>query len=354
LDYREREAEAGKVIAACRKGAGFHASSHLYPELWIRDLVFSEDVLLRLGYRDAVRGHLEEFLKRQRSSGQLPTVITAPYRRILNQSFHSWTADTEVLCLIGLSKYANFTRSRGLLKEHSSEIDRCLEFVEGSFDSLGLLPGMDWRDAIPNYAGEDLLANQVLLVEAYDLMGRKAEADALGGRIREEFHLPGRDYLADSIGRDGTRSSRVDSLGNSLAIMLGVLEGERSIAAAEALLECRTEHGFVNLSPPHRVRRLGSVKSLRGMNAFLRNGAVLRNRAHNYQNSAIWPFVESRIANAFLKVGRTDDARHLARLMLGRRGFGEWYSPVTGEPRGSRGQLWTAAAVLEAAEILRE
>ena len=350
MDLRARVDEARGVVATCKTEKGFRASTSLYPELWMRDLVFSEDVLLSLGYADTVRRHLEEFLRRQRDNGNLPTVITSPLRRVLNQSFHFWTSDTEVLCLIGICKYAKQSGDSGFLKEHSLEIDRCLGFIRGRLDGLGLLPGMDWRDAVPNYQGEDLLANQVLLAEAYGLMGRSADSEELKRMIAKSFLLSDRGYYADSIGKDGMKSTRLDCLGNSLAVTHDVPGRDQTTSLTEALKVCKTERGYKNISPPHMVRRLGALASFSGVNAFLRNGAIFRNRPHNYQNSAIWPFVEARIVRALLKIGLVEEAKELARLMLNRKGFYEWYSPFTGEPRGSSGQLWTAAAVLEVAE----
>lgn len=88
------------------------------------------------------------------------------------------------------------------------------------------------------------------------------------------------------------------------------------------------------------------------MTAFLRTGAILRNQPNSCQNSAIWPFIESRIAHAFYTLGLTDDAARTFETMMNRKGCNEWYSPQTGEPKGGDGQLWSAASILDAKSAL--
>jgi len=88
------------------------------------------------------------------------------------------------------------------------------------------------------------------------------------------------------------------------------------------------------------------------MKAFFRNGAIFRNRPYNYQNSAIWPFVESRIVQAFSKLDLSDRAASTFETMATRTGCNEWYSPQTGKPKGSREQLLSAASLLDARNVL--
>jgi glycogen debranching enzyme len=350
MTSHDKAEQAKKVIEDCRTERGFFASTQYYPELWVRDLVYSEDVLLRLGYAETVRKHLEAFLDRQRPSGQVPTVITTPLRGIFNQAFHSWTSDTEILLIISVWKYAKFTDDSDFLKKHEPQMSRCLRFIEGRLDEFGLMPGMDWRDATPNYRGRTLLANQVLLVEMYDLMQKREMSEPLRERIAQAFYLREQGYYADSIYRNEggvTREAHFDSLGNSLAILSDVFPDVSAESVARVFEQCRTPHGYRNLYPPYRIKRIGSLTSVQDLNAFVRNGAIFRNRVGNYQNSTIWPFVEARIRRAFLKVGLDREAELIANMLLSRKGLNEWYSPTTGEPRGSKGQLWTAAAALE-------
>src|SRR5215472_17411081 len=122
MSVAERRSEAIKVIEGCATPVGFHASTQAYPELWMRDLSFSTEVLLELGYSELIRRHLEEFLKMQRPDGHLPTVVNSRVRRVMNQSFHFWTSDTEIHFVLVALKYSNFTGDSTFLKEHQEGI----------------------------------------------------------------------------------------------------------------------------------------------------------------------------------------------------------------------------------------
>ncbi|MGA2683089.1 MAG: hypothetical protein ABSF44_14965 [Candidatus Bathyarchaeia archaeon] len=50
------------------------------------------------------------------------------------------------------------------------------------------------------------------------------------------------------------------------------------------------------------------------------------------------------------KLQATEEAEAATKLMIERQGFNEFYKPTTGVPGGSKGQLWTAAAVLSAVD----
>jgi len=347
--------EAKQVIEKCKTESGFHASTQLYPELWVRDLVFSEDVLLRLGYQDTIRRHFEAFLKAQRENGRIPTVITTPFRRIFNQEFHFWISDGEILFLTGVMKYIEHTGDLGFSELHGERIRLCRDFIGGRLNRLGLIQGMDWRDALTNYRNKFLLANQVLLVQMYDLLREEGKSDELRKTIRDVFYSDEHGFYADSVWWNKEsleRDFRFDCFGNSLAILNEVGSKASEDRIVKLLEGAKTQFGYRNIFPPYKVERFIFKEPLKNMNAFLRNGAVLRNRPNNYQNSTIWPFVESKIAKAYLKLGLTDKARETLNMLLGREGLNEWYSPVNGEPRGSREQLWSASAILEVRDAL--
>lgn len=346
---QSRVQDALEVVERCRTPDGFRASAHLYPELWLRDLVFSEEVLLSLGHAPTIRKHFESFLNYQREDGQLPTVITSGLRRILNQRFHFWTSDTEILFLIGTSKYALHSGDVDFLDAHREQMDRCRSFVMSRRNRWGLIPGGDWRDAVPNFRDRCLLSNQVLLVDMYSALGLNEDAEVLKKKIREVFISPERGFFANSVlFRDGSvlRDSHVDCLGSSLAILNGTAQSRTASEVARCIQDARTPFGYRNMFPPLEIERATAFESLDGANAFVRNGAFLRNRKNQYQNSAVWPFVEARIASAFRMLGMEDEARDSSSQITDRAGFFEWYSPLTGRGEGSRDQLWTAAAVL--------
>ena len=92
--------------------------------------------------------------------------------------------------------------------------------------------------------------------------------------------------------------------------------------------------------------------SLEGMNVFIRYVAIFRNRPGSYQNSTIWPFIEGRVIAALIMMGLREEAERMFEATVNRKGISEWYDPRTGEPRGSNGQLMSAASIIEAGRIL--
>ena len=343
------------VIADCKTGSGFKASTQAYPELWLRDLVYSEGPLLDLGHAATVRAHFESMLRLQRRSGQVPTAVGSGLRRIFNQRFHFWTSDTEVLFLAGVARYSSATGDRGLEDGHRGGLDSAVRYVEGRTDSHGLLPGMDWRDALMCCEGRFLLSNQANLVAMYDALGLPEEAEKVRLSVRELFFDEALGYYADAVWwSDGAvmRDLRFDCLGNALSMLTGITPVEQVPGVCDRFRGAETRFGLRDFYPPCPPMRARAFRSFGEMNAFARNGAFLRNREGHYQNSAIWPFVEAKVAEALTKAGRREQAVRIAELALGRRGFSEWYSPSDGAPKGSEGQLWTAAGLLSMSRVL--
>lgn len=348
--------EANATIEKCKMENGFHASIQSYPEFWMRDFVFSEEALLRLGYADTVRRQFEKFLRKQRPNGQIPTLITSPWRAIFNQSFHFWTSDGELLFLIGARRYSEATGDSDFLEKNAPRFERCLSFVRGRLNRLGFIPGMDWRDAMIHYRGKCLLANQILLVGMYQSLRMDREARELREKINGVFLSPEQKFYADCVWWEGEDLKKdflhFDCFGNSLAILDGVAPDSAAKEIAGLFAGARSEFGYRNIFPPLETERYASVQSIPNINAFVRTGAIFRNAPHTYQNSTIWPFVEARVIHALVKLGFSEEAARIYNVALHRKGVNEWYDPLTGEPRGSKGQLWTAASILEAKEAL--
>ncbi len=346
--------EAKAVIEECRRERGFFASTERYREFWIRDIAFSEDALLRLGYAVPVRRQFEEAFKRQRGNGEIPAVISPRWRSVLTQQFQSWTSDSDILLLIGCCVYAEAMDDWHFLEENSAALERCLGSVEGRRNQSGFIVGMDWRDAVPNYLGRCLLSNQVLLVRMYRSLRREKDAEELKSKIRDVFFSPSLGFYADSVWWDHgelRNDLTFDSFGNSLAILEDVY-ADSSTKVATQFRRAWSPFGQRNISPPLGIERSRAITSLEGARAFLRNGAIFRNRRDHYQNSAIWPFVEKCVISALVKVGSIEEAERMFEAMLKRRGMSEWYDPRTGNPKGSEGQLMSAASILEAARIV--
>jgi hypothetical protein len=350
----EKEEKAKKVIEGCRRENGFYASTQRYRELWLRDLVYSEDVLLKLGYQREIKNHFSEFIKLQRRNGQMPTVIDFSSSKLIRQRYQPCPSETEILFVIGMRRYAEFAGGQ-FFKENEETVKSCVTFIENKLDEHQLIPGMDWRDTMPNYKGKFLLANQMLLADMYELLENPKAASLVKGNVNKFFLSKNLCWYADTVywqNGELKQDHNFDSLGNALAIINGTASEEVSKGILNGFNAAKTPFGYRNIMPPYQFNR-AKLLATWYFKCRVANGAFLRNKPGFYQNSAIWPFVEIRVIEALKILQVTREAEAATKLMIERQGFNEFYNPTTGAPRGSKGQLWTAAAVLSAVDLCR-
>ena len=350
----EKEEKARKVIDACRRENGFYASTQRYHALWLRDLVYSEDVLLKLGYRRDVEKHLSEFIKLQRRNGQMPTVIDFSFSKLIRQKYQSCPSDTEILFVIGMHKYAEFAGNQ-FFKENEEAVKSSVSFIENKLDEHQFIPGMDWRDAMPNYRGKCLLANQMLLADMYELLRKPATANLVKDNVNKFFYSKNLCCYADTVhwkNSELNKDHNFDSLGNALAILNGTASEEVSEGLLKGFEAAKTPFGYRNIRPHYEFNRAKLLVTWY-FTCGVANGAFLRNKPGRYQNSAVWPFVEMIVIDALRKLQANNEAEAATNQMIERSGFNEFYDPKTGAPGGSTGQLWTAAAVLSAVDHCR-
>jgi hypothetical protein len=345
----KREKKALEVIEACRTENGFNASTKLYHQLWLRDLVYSEDVLLKLGYQRDVENHLAEFIKLQRSSGQMPTVIDFSVSKLIRQRYQRCSSDAEILFVIGMHKYAA-SAGDNFFEENKEAVKSCVAFLESKLDEHRLIPGMDWRDAMPVYIGKCLLANQMLLADMYKLLGNTTASNLIKKNVNKLFYLEDLGWYADAISWDGNelkQNHHFDSFGNALAVLNETASEKVSAKFLRGFNVAKTPFGYRNIMPYYEFDREKALATWY-RKCRVPFAVFLRNRPGRYQNSAIWPFVEVRVIDALRKLQAGGEAQATTSLLIERKGFYEYYDPATGAPEGSEGQLWTAAATLSA------
>ena len=350
----EKEKRAREVIKACRTDRGFNASTQLYPQLWLRDLVYSEDALLRLGYQKDVENHLSEFIALQRNSGQMPTVIDYSPSKVISQRYQRCPSDAEILFVIGMNKLVAVGCDE-FFDENLESVKLCVSFIENKLDAHRLIPGMDWRDAMPVYIGKYLLANQMLLADMYELQGNLQASNLVKENVNKLFYCGDLGWYADSVHWNGNElkmDRHFDSLGNALAILNGTASKKVSEGILKGFNVAKTPFGYRNIMPYYVFNR---EKALATWYKTCRVpfGVFLRNRIGKYQNSAIWPFVEIRVIDALRKLQAKNEAEAATNIMIKRKDLNELYDPTTGAPEGSEGQLWTATATLVAINYFR-
>ncbi|HUS17753.1 MAG TPA: glycoside hydrolase 100 family protein [Chloroflexia bacterium] len=148
---------------------------------------------------------------------------------------------------------------------------------------------------------------------------------------------------------------RCDTLGNCLAVLLGVA----SPVQTERIL---TYLNGAGLNAPYPIRALDHP--IQPGDRDWRDYLLLRdlNKPDHYHNGGIWPFIGGFYVAALVAAGRLDEAAaQLGRLAeLNRQGkhepweFTEWAHGQTGRPMGFARQSWSAALYIYAYEAVRQ
>lgn len=354
----EKLSEAKSALLKCIGPKGFYAGND-YQQYWARDLGYSIDVLLELGYADLVKTHLLEILKGQRASGDVPTMVqtrkniiktsampsawikTLKYRgwyvfsnvtqylkSLSRRPFHDWTTDSQMIFLSSVSKYEDFTKGSFFSKNYDKNMERILNFVESKIGG-GVMKGAAWFDAMNNYNDKITFHNQVWLYKMYRGLKMHSKAEEVRNSI-EDFWNEEKEIYADYLEGD-----HFDTLSHALALEEGLVPKEKIGKVLKMFQNILTEHGYLNLYPAYAYSHCTQYP-------------------HTYQNSTIWPFVEYRLAKVFLSLGFREEAEKIKMMMEDREGFNEWYSPSGGKPGGSDNQLWTICAYIGVCNLLQK
>lgn len=176
----------------------------------------------------------------------------------------------------------------------------------------------------------------VLTARMASLLGQSGQsyvdrAKALKEAINARLWDPGRGRYAYFEYARGRRSSRMEGLGEALAVLWGVADA----AQAEAIFKHtpRTANGLPCLAPPYLFWRFS-----------------YGNDAEYYHNGMVWPFVQGYWAWAAASRGNEQvfgaELEALTHLASRDTTFREFYRPDGGVPDGSARQLWSAAGYL--------
>ncbi len=345
-------AGAEQSVAKLATERGFYAGND-YRQYWTRDLGYSVDVLVGLGYADTVEAHLKQILKNQKPSGEIPAMVqtragvihdvTHPelvlrsykYRGVhflddlgeYISNYHGVEADNPVIFLTTLKTYERLTGRNTFSGEYEKNIDEILKLIETLTGNNGLIPGSGWVDAMENYRGKYMLLNQVWLYKMYREFDMREKMQAMRSAL-EAFWDGKQGFYVDYLG-----GNRFDTLANALLMDEDLVPMDRVKSILAMLSKVRGKYGYVNLYPPYTIGECSEYP-------------------YQYQNSTVWPFVEYRLAKVFKKYGMIAEARQIKSMMEARKGFNEWYSPVNGKPGGSKTQLWTASAYVGVSNLV--
>jgi len=337
--------KAVAIIEALKSRDGFFAGS-FYWQFWIRDIAFSVNVLLKLGYEEQIKRFITKVLRTVRKNGEVPTLIPKfnlkrrflsalsfnwlAYRRRFNRismkltsMWQPLTGDSNVCFLITLKEYVRFTGDEKFWKKNESSVERIISFIDRNRDEDGFVAGSGWLDSMHNYYWRKTFLLQVLLYRA--LKGLR-DVRRLKRNLNKLFWDKELKRYVDIIG-----GTRVDVLAHAIALQENLIPEDRVKRVLNYLNVAKTPIGYVNLFPSLPPNVCG----------------VARNA---YQNSSIWPFVNYELACGMIAVGKRERATEVVKKVE-RLGFSEWYS-VDGKSHGSPFMLWNAATYLKYRQVL--
>ncbi len=334
-----------------------------YPEPYTRDMMLSSFGFLTLEDGEitrSVRTILETLAAHQAPLGQIPSLANDPH--------DLGSSDTTPLFLVGLGLYRRRSGEGGFLQEAADKALQWMAYQRPDDTPLvSQQPTSDWRDeqwvlgfglyvnalyymALRLHHQDEEAERLRHVIAHYDLRSRRMHE-----RIHEGLTIPDKPYLA-LWAYKMYRNERFDLLGNSLAILSGLVTHSRAgemIDWVESSCDEMRSRGELKVDLPPCLF------------PFIQNGdddwyprLDQYNPPGAYHNGGIWPFINSFYIAALVHAGRHDLAERQLQALTGvvRQGqqtglvygFNEWYQAQTGLPRGQDWQTWSAAVYLYA------
>jgi hypothetical protein len=331
-------------ILVHRDGPRLQPGSRNYARSWIRDGAFESSALLAFGFADEVDEYLRWYAGHQYPDGKVPCCIDA------RGADHTPEHDSDGEFLHAVASHLRFTRNRATAEALWPHAVRAVEHLdalrrERTTDAFrtpekrayfGLLPESISHEgyakrAVHSY-WDDLFALRGLRDAAFlaEALGDRERAAAFAA-LRDEFH---RDLLASfeaAIALHG-----IEHLPAS--VELGDFDPAATAAALATSLEPRD-------LPEPALRR-----------TFARYADELAAHRRSGLDREAWTPYEMRIADAFVRLGRREDAAALLELALadqrppGWRAWPEilWRDRARGAFLGDTPHGWAAATFAHA------
>ncbi len=392
----------------CATPLGFKASGlqRGYPHVWARDsgviglgaLAVNEPVLI-----DALRASLATLARHQTGLGMIPLNVQVATDSVTTEN--AGATDANLWYVLGHFNLWRATGDLDTLRGAWDSIDRALLWLRyQDMNDCGLLEvpeAGDWMDLLA--VRYNVLYDNVLWCGALRAFSRMstalaapetrtsaAEADQLAAGVKERLNLlmwidrcweP--EHFAEHLGRlkamrlewymlyhnIGTISSRpyylpwvafreygdyCDVLGNMLAVLFGIADGERQERIMRHLYQVGVARPFPSkaIHPPIFPGEANWREYYRSRNL---------NLPHQYHNGGIWPMIGGFHVAALVKMGWMSDATNLLNdlAVVCSTGvnapweFKEWMNGETGNPMGYALQGWSASMYLYAYEAVK-
>jgi len=357
LLIEEAYQRAKDVLEKCSTPNGIFASPIVYNAIYARDALIASLGGMISGEERFIKQWLktmDTLMDRQSPSGQIPNCVDTfiPTRPRL---IALGAADASLWFLITLG-YAE--RLLGTHPEFHEAAERAfvwLKYQDAHEDGLiEQQEASDWMDIIANHG--HVLYTNILYFAALELRGRIKRAhlvrEAVNGYLWRNRRFP---YFVPWEWKQ-EYGEWFDTAANCFAIAFGLADEDQT----NSILDFIDEH---KVDEPYPVRTiLPSIEpGARDWREYYRTEHGL-NIPGQYHNGGVWPWVGGLYVAALVRAGRLERARDtLYRLAqankIGREHeweFNEWIHGVTGEPKGSPDQAWSAGMYMYAYNCVKE
>jgi glycogen debranching enzyme len=347
---------AKAVLEACSTPGGLFASPVFYNAVYARDGLISSLGGLISGeerFQRQWRKTMDTLMDRQSPSGQIPNCVDTfvPSRPRL-VAFGA--ADASLWFVLTLA-YAEKLQIRSV--EFHQAAARALVWLKyQDAHEEGLIEqqeATDWMDIIAN-RGHVLYTN-VLYFAALELWGDIKQAhlvrEAVNGFLWDEKLGYFRPWAWKQ-----ERGDWFDTAANMFAVAFGLADCDQTGRIFNYVTENRVDHPY-----PIRTMHPPIQPGDRDWREYYRTEHEL-NLPDQYHNGGIWPWVGGLYIAALVRAGRMEQAGEaLGRLALANKQgkereweFNEWLHGISGEPRGSADQAWSAGMYIYAYTCVKE
>ena len=347
---------AKDVLDRCSTPNGLFASPVQYNAVYARDALIASLGGLVSGEERFVRQWVKTMytlMDRQSRTGQIPNCVDmfVPSRTRL-VAFGA--ADASLWFVLSLAYAERLIGPHPEFHQAAARAMFWLKYQDAHEEGLiEQQESTDWGDIFPN-RGHVLYTN-ALYFAALGLNGHIRRAHL----ARESINC----YLwSDELGYFRPWSWKqehgdwFDTTANSFAVAFGLADEEQT----KSILDYVVEHDLENPYPV-RVTHPPIKPGDKDWREYFVTEHEL-NLPDQYHNGGIWPWVSGLYVAALVRGGRMDAARNaLYRLALANKQgrereweFNEWLHGVTGEPKGSPDQAWSAGMYMYAYYCVKE
>lgn len=352
----EAYTRAKDVLDKCSTPNGIFASPVVYNAIYARDALITSLGGLVSGEERFTKQWLKSMdtlMDRQSMSGQIPNCVDTfvPTRPRL---IALGAADASLWFIITLGYAEKLIGNHLVFHEAADKALLWLKYQDAHEEGLiEQQEATDWMDIIAN-RGHVLYTN-VLYFAALEMRGRIKRAHLVREAINGFLWRNGDGYFRPWAWKQES-GTWFDTAANCFAVAFGLADEDQTAS----ILDYIEKH---KLDEPYPVRTMHPAiqPGDQEWREYYRTEHDL-NLPDQYHNGGVWPWVGGLYVAALVRAGRLEKAKDaLYRLALADRlgkkrewEFNEWLHGISGEPRGSADQAWSAGMFMYAYTCVKE